>query len=224
MTNEAPVLLTVRGTHRPSTVEEARALHNQTAGSPEGVAAARELGDLSHKVYTPANAGKHSSAKPGELLFMDVWTTAGGIQKFFSNEHVNAQGEKLFTGKEPAVWMSAAGSFTFNYGAPKKRGDRYVGILRAKVKSAEASIAGFNEMSHGALAVGRRRGQISHDLYIKLGPPNEPVEIMGVDLWHDLEGLQEHYSDQTHMSGDLGFAGPPSATVWEQAEGDWSEW
>ena len=35
-----PVLLTVRGTTVPKTLEEARVLHNQTAGSPQGIAAA----------------------------------------------------------------------------------------------------------------------------------------------------------------------------------------
>jgi hypothetical protein len=47
------VLLTVRGQVVPPTQAAVRELHNHQAGSDEGIAAARALGDLSHKVYTP---------------------------------------------------------------------------------------------------------------------------------------------------------------------------
>jgi hypothetical protein len=224
MTIEAPVLLTVRGTHRPASLEAARELHNQTAGSPAGIAAARELGDLSHKVYAPAAAGKHSVAKTGELLFMDQWVNAEGIGKFFSNAHVATQGENMFTSKEPTVWMRAVGAFTYQLEAPASRAGRYVGMLRAPVKSIEATIKAFGEMARGGLTIGRRRGQISHNLYVKMGPPGETPEVLGVDLWHDLAGLQEHYADATVMGANLGFAGAPTPTVWEQAAGEWSEW
>ena len=36
-------LLTIRGTLSPATLEAARKVHNQTAGNPEGVAAANRL-------------------------------------------------------------------------------------------------------------------------------------------------------------------------------------
>jgi hypothetical protein len=36
-----PVLLTVRGRVLPETLEQMRVIHNQTAGSPPGIAAAR---------------------------------------------------------------------------------------------------------------------------------------------------------------------------------------
>jgi hypothetical protein len=62
------VLLTVRGTVIPPDRDAVRQLHNQTAGSGEGVAAARALGDLSHKVYTPV-AGV-PGASENELMFM----------------------------------------------------------------------------------------------------------------------------------------------------------
>ena len=59
-----PVVLTVRGTLVPASLEAARVLHNDTAGSEQGIAAARSLGDLSHKVFAPASrATKLSSAR-----------------------------------------------------------------------------------------------------------------------------------------------------------------
>jgi hypothetical protein len=47
-------LFTLRGKVNTPTVAYARELHNKTAGSADGIAAARALGDLSHNVYTSA--------------------------------------------------------------------------------------------------------------------------------------------------------------------------
>lgn len=43
MTSESLVLLTIRGTLVPKTLESACGLHNETAGSAQGIAAARGL-------------------------------------------------------------------------------------------------------------------------------------------------------------------------------------
>ena len=48
-------LLTVRGKVNTAGME-ARLMHNQTAGSPEGVFVAKQLGDLSHITYLPPDA------------------------------------------------------------------------------------------------------------------------------------------------------------------------
>src|SRR2546423_10980371 len=102
MTIDLPVTLTVRGTTVLSG-DAMRIKHNDTAGSPQGVAAARSLGDLSHKVYVPLGG----DARPDELQFLDVWIDAAGIQKFFSHPDVAAQGAQLFKHKDPTVWMPA---------------------------------------------------------------------------------------------------------------------
>src|SRR5215813_379971 len=95
-TSPTPVILTVRGTLVPSTLEAARVVHNETAGSASGIAAARALGDLSHNVYAPSTNSPGSSARPGELLFVDVWDEPEGVMRFFDNPHVEEQGRKLF--------------------------------------------------------------------------------------------------------------------------------
>src|SRR5262249_41632674 len=79
------VLLTVRGTVIP-TDDELRQLHTQTAGSDEGIAAARSLGDLSHKVYMPVPGIPGASEK--ELLFIDLWRDGQGLATFFSDAQV----------------------------------------------------------------------------------------------------------------------------------------
>ena len=67
-------LLSIRGTLAPATLEEARQVHNQTAGNPAGVAAAKSLGDVSHMVYVPVPHNGHAPAKgAGEFLILDLW-------------------------------------------------------------------------------------------------------------------------------------------------------
>jgi hypothetical protein len=83
-------LLTVRGKVAAPTVADVRELHNATAGAPQGIAAARSLGDLSHNVYSAVNDGSDT------ILFIDHW--------------VDKPGEAL----EPqtSVWQSAAGEWS----------------------------------------------------------------------------------------------------------------
>src|SRR5688572_23135354 len=222
---QLPVMLTVRGTHNFKSLDEARSTHNETAGSKQGMEAARTLSDISHNVYVPARgAGKLTGAADNELLFIDYWTDPQGLQKFFSSPEVHAQGGKLFAKKDPAVWMPARGSFMFIVPAPAGKRAQYVGLLRATVKSPEAAIAAFAKMQQQGLHANRRRGQLGHALYVKLGPPNEPVEITGIDLWSHVEGLVEAYSSPQEMA-EIGatLAGPPTTSVWEQATG-FNEW
>ena len=222
---DAPVMLNVRGTHSQKNLDAARALHNATAGSPGGMEAARSMSDMSHCVYVPAKgAAAVSSAKDGELLFIDFWADAAGLQKFFSNPDVVEQGAKLFSAKDPSVWMPARGAFTFHVPPVAAKRPGVVGLLRARVTTPEAAVEAFNAVTHKGLAAARRRGLLSHELYVKLGPPNEPMEIVGVDLWSSVEGRVEHYSDRSGLAPlSAGFAGEPAASVWEQA-GGFNEW
>jgi hypothetical protein len=223
----SPVVLTVRGTLAPATLEGTRALHNQTAGSEQGIAAARSLGDLSHKVYAPSTRSKQSSARPGELLFVDVWVDAEGIMKFFSNPQVQEQGGKLFSARTPTVWMQASGSFSYHLPAAMGRDERYLGMVRGAIKSPEQALPIFNAVDEKAQRDARRRGLLSHQILIKMNAPGDtsPLELLGLDLWSDFAGMTEHYGDPTHMAALGGaFSGRPDASVWEQAPGHWSEW
>ena len=227
MSSSGHVTLTVRGTYHAKSLEEARVLHNETAGSQPGIAAARALGDLSHKVYAPCLRSKQSAAKAGELLFHDWWDDAEGLMKFFGNPNVQQQGGRLFANRDAAVWMPARGAFTTHLPAPAQKAERYLGVIRGPVASPEKAIEIFAAVDAKAQRDARRRGLVSHDLFIKLNPPGDssPVELLGLDLWCDFDGMSEHYSDATHMGGLNGaFSGKPEASVWEQAPGQWSEW
>src|SRR5215468_10372708 len=86
-------LFTLRGKVNTPTVADARELHNKTAGSPDSIAAARALGDLSHNVYTSARAG----AGGDKVLFTSTSSTATAFSLIFAAIQVQAGAELLFT-------------------------------------------------------------------------------------------------------------------------------
>ncbi|HEY2749356.1 MAG TPA: hypothetical protein VGL86_32280 [Polyangia bacterium] len=222
-----PVILTVRGTLVPKTLEAARVLHNETAGSPPGIAAARALGDLSHKVYAPSLRSQQSGAKAGELLFHDVWDDVAGIMQFFGNAHVHEQAGKLFSARDATVWMPARGSFSYSLPVPAHKTERCLGMIRGPIASPEKAIEIFAKADAKAQREARRRGIISHELFIKLNAPGDdsPLELLGLDLWSDFAGMSEHYANPEEMKAlGAAFSGAPTAAVWEQAPGQWSEW
>jgi hypothetical protein len=166
---QGATLLTVRGTLIPESLEAARRLHNETAGSARGIAAARALGDLSHNVYV-ALGSPQTSAAATEVLFLDRWDSPAGIFQFFSNPEVQHQGDRLFSKREGTVWTPACGSFSYCLPVPKARGERYVGMIRGAIHSPEHAIAVFADDSK-AQRDARRRGIASHELFIKVSRP-----------------------------------------------------
>ncbi|MFO0728359.1 MAG: hypothetical protein U1E65_31555 [Myxococcota bacterium] len=220
------ILLTVRGTVSTSNLDLGRKLHDETAGSAAGIAAARALGDLSHKVFVPAAVGDMGGTKPSEVLFIDVWEHPDGLQKFFANKDVQEQGGKLFKERDHAVWMPARGAHSLRLDAPAHRQERYVGIIRVPVTSPEAAIEAFRASGLKHLRDARRRGQISHDLYFRMMPPVEAgakAELLGVDVWFDKDGMLEQYKNEMSELGSV-FAGAPTASIWQQPSTAWSEW
>ncbi len=220
------VFLTVRGKFLAPTLEACRVIHNDTAGSVPGIAAARALGDLSHKVYSPLPSPA-SSAKTGEVLFIDWWQDAKGLMDFFANENVQMQGTKLFTSRDATVWMAAKGAFAWSLPSAAGKNERFVGMVRGPIASPDHAIEIFRAADQKAQRVARARGLLSHELFIKLNPPGDssPLELLGVDVWCDGKGMAEHYSDPNEMKALAGaFTAAPDATTWQQAPGQWSEW
>lgn len=217
------VLLTVRGTLIPTAREEARQLHNQTAGSPEGVAAARSLGDLSHNVYTPLPGAP--GALESELLFLDVWKTADGIGTFFSDAQVQHGASVLFSDREAVVWKPAQDAFGYELSPPMHLPGRYLGVARGTVDNPLAAVDVFRKTLEPTISDARRLGQISHQLFVRLQPPDDPApsEVIGLDLWADPDGMGEYYES---LSGfEAAFSSEPSTSVWESATGgNWTEW
>jgi len=179
-----PVLLTVRGTLVPKTLEDARNLHNDTAGSPAGIAAARALGDLSHKVYAPCLRTKQSGLKDNELLFLDTWCDPVSIGTFFSDHNTQAAAARMFAQRDGTVWMRAAGSYSYHLPPHRGKNDRFVGMIRAPIASPERSIEIFAGVDAKVVRDARKRGIMSHDIYIKVPTPGDTggPELLGIDI------------------------------------------
>ena len=220
--SQPSVMLTVRGTTIAETVEERRNLHNMTAGSDEGVAAARALGDLSHKAYTAITDAPGADAN--ELLFIDIWKDAQGIGTFFSDEQVQSGADMLFSEREASIWMPAAGAFGFDLPTPMRFGDEYVGIVRGVVEDPHKTIELFRDGLEPQISEIRRLGQVSHHLFVTVPMGDDaPLEVIGVDTWADLGGMMEYYQSISGFDGV--FSAEPATSIWERgAGGTWTEW
>jgi len=214
-------LLTIRGKLKPPTVETSRGIHNATAGNPDGVAAARSLGDLSHMVYVPSGQNGGASS---ELLIMDVWNSIDGLNQFFSDHNVQEGGNMIFTEREPVVWMPARGAFTYHLAVPKGKNDRFVGVIRGPVSSHEHALAVHNEFASMGVNQARMAGNISHDVFFRLAQPGSPesLELLAVDTWMDGAGMAATYSNPAYGSifSKL-FSGPFVASTWQEPAGEW---
>jgi hypothetical protein len=223
------VLLTIRGTRIVQDLDAAAKLHNETAGSAPGIAACRSLGDLSHKVYVAATghgAEKLSDARADELFFMDIWENAEGLGKFFSNPDVVEQGGRLFKEKQPDVFMPATGAYSLSLPTPHNKPNRFIGILRGTVKSPESAITAFKQGVGGMVRDARKAGLVSHELYVKLGPPSKDgsAEVLAYDVWNDLEAMVKVYGSPAMAEMGKLFVGRPSGSIWQQAPGGFNEW
>jgi hypothetical protein len=214
-------VLTVRGKLSPATLEEGRDLHNRTAGAAENIAAARSLGDLTHTVYVPRGGSGT------EVLFIDTWNSVSGIGDFFGNPQVTEMAGQLFTDRDPVVWAPTEGFGDFHLPVPSGREVAALGILRAPVTSVEAAQKAFGTHTARVINKARKHGQISHQTFLRLNAPGEPqsLEVLGVDAWFDIEGMDSFYADESNYADLAGaFAGAPDSATWRPAPGEWNEW
>jgi len=221
-------LLTIRGTLKPSTLEEARKVHNMTAGNPDGVAAAKSLGDVSHMVYIPAQHDEHDKANgAGEFLIMDLWTSPDGLNTFFSDHQVQEGGSMIFTERDPVVWAPAQGFTSYQIPAPFGMNDRFVTTARATVKSVEEAGELHNQAVAKTASQARRAGNLSHQSYFRLAAPGSPeaLEWLGVDVWMRPDDMMSLYEDPEFLEGfNHMFTGEADVAVWAHPKGDWTEW
>jgi hypothetical protein len=216
-----PFLLTVRGKPVASSTEEARTTHNATAGAPQSVAGAQSLGDLSHNVFI----GLADST--GEILFIDIWNSLGGLGQFFADSHVQAAAGQLFAERDGVVWAPAAGFGSVYLPLPSGKSVGNVGILRATVSSVEKAAAAFSAYSAETLNRARTHGLVSHTSWLRVANPGEEqsTEILGVDSWTDAAQMNAFYDlglGVDHLGTVLTSA--PATSIWESAPGHWAEW
>jgi len=221
-------LLTIRGTLKPSTLEEARKVHNMTAGNPDGVAAAKSLGDVSHMVYIPLQHDEHDKAKgAGEFLIMDLWTSPDGLNTFFSDHNVQEGGAMIFSDRDPILWAPAQGFTSYHIPAPFGMNDRFITTARATVKSLEEARELHNKAVAKTTSKARKAGNLSHESYFRMAAPGSPeaLEWLGVDVWMRPDEMMSLYEDPEFLEGfDHMFTGEANVGVWTHPKGDWTEW
>ena len=221
-------LLAIRGTLKPSTLEEARKVHNMTAGNPDGVAAAKSLGDVSHMVYIPMQHNGHAKTEgAGEFLIMDLWTSPDGLNTFFSDHQVQEGGAMIFSDRDPVVWAPAQGFVSFHIPAPFGSNDRIVAVVRGTVNSVDEARELHNTAMTKTISKARKLGMLSHEAYFRLAAPNSPeaLEYFGVDVWMSGEGMGEYYSDEDFLASfNHFFTAEAADSVWVHPQGDWTEW
>jgi hypothetical protein len=221
-------LLTIRGTLSPSTLEEARKVHNMTAGDPDGVAAAKSLGDVSHMVYVPMPHDGHAKSEgAGEFLIMDLWYSPEGLNTFFSDHQVQQVGNMIFSHRDPVVWAPAEDFTSFHIPAPFGNNDRIVAVVRGTVNSKEEAKQSHNNAMIKTISKARKQGMLSHEAYFRLAAPNSPeaLEYLGVDVWMNGEGMGEYYGDEDFLETfNHFFTAEATDSVWVHPKGDWVEW
>jgi quinol monooxygenase YgiN len=205
-------LLSIRGTLAHATLEAARAIHNQTAGAPESVAAARSLGDLSHMVYVPAG---------------QTWRSMEGLNTFFANPHVQEEAGQIFRSRDPLVWAPADGFTSYHFPAPHGQNERFIGVVRGMVHTRTAAQEQHNAIVAAHVATARQRGNLSHEAYFRLAAPDAPeaLEFLAIDVWASASGMQQHYTDPAFLQAFDGFFVAEAATsIWQHPAGEWVEW
>lgn len=222
--NDDLFLFTFRGALKPKTLEDARNTHNMTAGNPEGVKAARALGDLSHNVFVKLGDTKGTAA---ELLILDLWNNLEGFNQFFANKQVQEGATMIFTSAENRdLWSPAHDFRSYILPTPANKTDRYVGMLRGVVRSLDEAKAAFDKMAK-TINAARMEGQVSHQIFFRMTPLGSPaaLDILGVDFWMDEAGMERFYSNPQHVAPlrDI-FAGPPATSTWKRPTGQWIEW
>jgi hypothetical protein len=221
-------LLTIRGTLSPSTLEEARKVHNMTAGNPDGIVAAKSLGDVSHMVYVPVHHNGHAKSKgAGEFLIMDLWHSIEGLNTFFADKQVQEGGAMIFSERDPVVWVPAEGFTSFHIPAPFGNNNRVIAVVRGMVKSKEEAKQLHNSAMTKTISKARQLGMLSHEAYFRLAAPDSPeaLEFFGVDVWMNGEGMGDYYGDEEFLAGFDGFFTTEAAdSAWVHPNGDWVEW
>jgi hypothetical protein len=218
----ATYLLTVRGKTAPPVLDDARTMHNATAGAPQSAAGARSLGDLSHNVFAPI--GKDND---GQLLFIDFWNSLSGLGTFFSNPQVQAAAGQLFSSRDGIVWSRLDGFGGFSLPVPTGRSTGAVGLLQVAVTSIEQAASAFTAYASTTINTARSYGMVSHSNWLRVPNPGEAptLEVIGVDFWMDADRMNEYYDLSLGFEHfGAAFAGAPDTSVWRSAPGDWVEW
>jgi hypothetical protein len=217
-------LVTMEGTLATATVEEARIQHNRTIGESTNVARLKNLGEISHMVYLPVTS---ASGNAGHLLFMDIWTNAGGFDwQLFDPQFVSVL-TQIFATRDFITWERAVGFDGYSIPAPQGMNHRVIALTRGTVVSRTEAM----EKHNLAVAVGfvpaRAAGVLSHEAYFRLPDTDESetTDFLAVDVWMNVEGPLGYYADaRFQVATQVPFTEGPTLTMWTYPADEWVEW
>ena len=131
-------LLTVRGAAGAQDLEGGRARPTTRRPAPTRASPWRARSATSATPSTSRSSRRHPGA--GELLIIDYWNSAEGLQTFFS-ERAGAAGRhvRLQATARRCVWQGTPGLPRFSLPAPTGKNERYVGLARGPVASREGA-------------------------------------------------------------------------------------
>ncbi|MEO8262040.1 MAG: hypothetical protein ABI566_05660 [Pseudolysinimonas sp.] len=220
MTGTGLFLLTVLGTPTAGSGAASRDLHNSTAGSPGGVAAAKSLGDLSHNVFLPA------TPDDARLLFVDNWNDPAGLGTFFADPQVLEGAAALWTDRDAVLWTPGVGFGSYQLPVPSGRSVGAIGLMRAPVTSLDAAAPAFRADAAAKITAERAAGLIAHQVWVPAPMPGteSATEVLGVDYWLDVDAMNAWYETAEYPDLAPLFTGAPVTSTWVSAGSDWIEW
>jgi hypothetical protein len=132
------------------------------------------------------------------------------MEQFFANPFAQTAGDALYASRDEAEWRPAPDALTFHVPAPAGAPARFIGMMPARASSADEAIAQLGKLVWANLGAARRRGQLSHSLYVRTAdlttarPASnsrrtagesvdafvEPVEVLAIDSWTALDGCE----------------------------------
>ena len=214
-------LLTVRGKVAAPSVADVRELHNATAGAPQGVAAARSLGDLSHNVYSAVNDGSDT------ILFIDHWNSLSGLGRVLrrpagpgGRRAAVRRARRGRVGPDERVRQPSSRAAVGPVGRRRRRPARRGQLARCGRGRVHRLRRGDDQ--HRAALRARVAQHVVADR--RPGgdrgagdPRRRPVDRRRAD-----ECVLELRLGYEHL-GPV-FAGEPQTSVWQSAKGEWIEW
>ena len=123
--------------------------------------------------------------------------------------------------------MPAAGFGGYTLPAPSGVSVGALGTLRVGVTSFEAAAAAFHADSSSKINAARQHGMIGHTLWVPVPMgPGQPtaVEVLGVDTWIDVDGMNAWYETASYDHVAPVFTGAPETGAWTTAGPARGEW
>jgi hypothetical protein len=95
------------------------------------------------------------------------------------------------------------------------------------VSSFDAAGAAFHADSSAKINASRQHGMLGHTLWVPvpMGPgQTTAVEVLGVDYWADVDGMNTWYEQASYDHLSPVFTGAPETSAWKSAGSEWIEW